>query len=78
MKRHIGEIVRKKANAGFIGEVLTIKLVDIDLEYGPVEHNCFVCNDNDCVEWINCEVIRDGKPTGQYVYHVSECEMETI
>lgn len=78
MKRHVGEIVRKKKNAGFVGEELTIKLADIDPDFGPCEDGCFICNDSSCSEWFNCEIVRDGVPTGQYVYHVSECEMETI
>lgn len=77
-KRNVGDIVRKKANAGFIGEPLVIKLVDIDPDYLPYDNYCFVCDDGDCREWTNCEIIMDGKPTGEYCYHVSECEMEDL
>jgi hypothetical protein len=77
-RRQLGEVVIKKAGAGFTGERLVIKLVNLDPDdrYPPYEDHCFVCDDKGCREWANCEVMVDGKPTDQYVYHVSECEME--
>jgi hypothetical protein len=76
MKRKVGDIVKKKAGAGFVGEELIIKLADVDPGWPPFENGCFVCNKRGCGEWVNCELISDGKPTGTYVFHVSECEME--
>lgn len=72
-RRNIGDIVKKKSNAGFCKEELTVKIVsDNPFSYG----GCFLCSDSDCKEWANCEVIENNKLTEQYVYHISECEME--
>ena len=79
-RRQLGEVVIKKAGAGFTGEQLIIMLVDLDQDekYSAWEDYCFVCNDKGCREWINCEVVVNGKRTGEYVYHVSECQMEDL
>lgn len=77
-RRRVGEIVRKKANAGFVGEELVIRLVD----FTPSEQYsrgcpCFLCDDPKCFEWANVEVLEDGKVIG-YCCHVLECEMEDL
>lgn len=34
-------------------------------------------HDQSCMEWPNVEILNDDKtPTGEYVYHVSECDMQ--
>lgn len=36
------------------------------------------CDDPDCREWVNLEELdANGNPTGEYGYHVPECEMDT-
>ena len=87
-RRNIGDIVRKKAHAGFVGEELTIKLLDLEEDWKikhpyqkPYEDCChydWMCQDKDCREWTTCEIIVDGKPTGNCCYHVNECQMEDI
>lgn len=88
-RRQIGDIVRKKTNAGFIGESLILKILDYGDEEWKKEHpnsspymECFGeyrgCKDEECREWITCEIIVDGKLTGNCCYHVSECEMEDL
>ena len=65
-RRKEGDIVRKIAGAGFCGEELIIK-VGVDSQW----ESCCLCDDNDCKEWANCQVVKDNG----FVYHVSECEM---
>lgn len=34
-------------------------------------------HDQNCKEWPNVEILNDDEtPTGEYVYHVSECDMQ--
>lgn len=71
-RRQAGDIVRKKANAGFIGEELIICLHP-EANNAPCMLNC---GDDNCLEWADCEIIIDGKSINDFCYHVSECEME--
>ena len=82
-RRNIGDIVRKKPNAGFIGESLIIKLVDLDTERPRTnmlyKSYCVLdCGDKKCEEWDNCQIVVDGTPIDDYCYHVSECQMEDL
>jgi len=76
-RRQLGDIVKKRAGAGYVGESLVIKLVHFDLDY-PATDPCFLCDDSACKEWPNVLVMVDGKETEDYCYHVSECEMEDV
>lgn len=68
--RQVGDIVRKKPNAGFVGQSLIIRLTK------GFEH-CILCTNPHCKEWTNCEILdENNQPTGKFCYHVSECEME--
>jgi hypothetical protein len=32
-----------------------------------------------CIEWPNVEILNDDKtPTGEYVYHISKCDMQEL
>jgi len=75
-RRHVGDIVLKKANAGFVGQSLVVKLLDIDLEMGPTDYCFLKCGDPDCKEWTNAMVMDGERETGSYCCHISECEME--
>lgn len=77
-RRQLGDIVKKKANAGFVGEELIIRLVHFDLAYPPTDYCMLDCGDPECREWPNTQVVVDGRDTEDYCYHVSECEMEDI
>ena len=74
MQRKEGDIVWKKAGAGFHSGRLLVQL-------DPIERpddidNCYVCNDENCCGWANLTVLnKDKQPIGK-VYHVSECQME--
>lgn len=80
-RRKVGEIVIKKANAGFIGEPLVVRIMP-EIYEPPYPKDYFEtcsmlsCGDDACREWVNLEVLNaDGTVRG-YCYHVSECEME--
>jgi hypothetical protein len=75
VRRGSGEVVRKKAYAGFLEEPCLIVLHTEDPPEWQ-EYCMLDCGDPECREWANCEVVVDGKPTGKFCYHVSECEME--
>ena len=75
-RRNVGEIVWKKANAGFIGERLIIKIPDDQLD--NTGYCMLSCGDPDCVEYANLYVLNaDGSYRGDCC-HVSECQMEDI
>ena len=77
MKLIPGQVFRKRAFAGFVGEPLTCRIptnADLDHERGP----CMAeCGDPGCIEWANVEVLEEGEPVG-WVYHISECEAEPL
>lgn len=72
-RRKVGDIVRKKPNAGFLGEPGGLWRIADD----GCEPWCVLeCGDDECVEWFTLhEVDADGRPTGRVACHVSECEM---
>ena len=44
---------------------------------GQAEHCMMGCGDPDCREWANLKIAH-GPHAGQYMYHISECQMETL
>jgi hypothetical protein len=44
-------------------------------EGGEADYCMLDCGDTECREWANLEII-SGPHKGEYIYHVSECEME--
>jgi hypothetical protein len=78
-RRSVGDVVRKKANAGYVGEELVVRIVDLEnnIKHPPYSWCMCDCGDNKCKEWTNVEALRDGKVIG-YCYHVSECQMEDL
>lgn len=74
------EIVKRKAGSGFCGssEPKYILLPEINIWNDEVD-GCMLCDDPLCLEFANVEVLDDNKrPTGQYMFHISECEMEDL
>ena len=73
----IGDKVRKKPNAGFIGEPLVCVIPDVRENQDPPP--CFLCDNPDCNEWPTLWALdAEGKPFGPGVCHVSECELEPV
>lgn len=76
-RRTPGEIVIKKAGAGFCGQRLVIKIpltaIGEEFDYCMVS-----CDDNDCKEYANLEVIDEKGNVIGPIYHVSECQMEDL
>ena len=75
-RRHAGDVVHKRENAGFIGVSCTVRLLPEEPEFLGNCH-CFLCDDPDCQEWSNAEVLEDGKVVSM-ACHVSECQMEDM
>jgi hypothetical protein len=81
-RRELGDIVGKKAGAGFCGEELLIR-IPLALDYMPnIAENtdwCMLgCGDPNCKEYANVEILNfNGVVIGE-LYHVSECQMEDI
>jgi hypothetical protein len=72
-RRNAGDIVKKQAGAGFVGESSLVFLPEINPE--DLEP-CFLCDDEDCQEWptvYQCDAA--GKLLGGVACHVSECQM---
>lgn len=75
-RRWAGDVVRKVANAGFVGQPLIIELPrDIP---NNTDYCMLSCGDDRCTEYANVYVLDDsGKRIGE-CYHVSECQMEDL
>ena len=74
-RRKAGDVVIRTPGSGFIGsaEPEKIKLIpEEDNDYCVLE-----CGDKNCREWADCEVV-DGPYKGQFVYHMSECQMKDV
>lgn len=81
IRRNPGEVVRRKPGSGFIGGIEP-EFVKVP-EGENFDNNCIcmLCDDTECREWSNLEVLDEfGKPLEpkDYIYHISECEMETV
>lgn len=76
-RKNIGDILLKKAFAGFIIEPTKIQIPDV-----PENHNidyCMMdCGDDTCREWATVWILDDKGHTVGSAYHVSECQMENI
>jgi hypothetical protein len=74
MRYRPGHMFAKKAGAGFVGEALPLcRIAGWDLNHDPPP--CFICQELECVEWANCEVLDPELQVVGYIHHVSECEM---
>ncbi len=74
VRRKPGEIVKRQPGSGFLNSAKPefIKILDTD-DYDP----CMMgCGDPDCREWPNVEVLDENRVgTGDFLYHISECQM---
>lgn len=82
IRRKAGDIVTKRANAGFIGATGLSWQIQGNPEATPEsEVNGMAwcpmkCGDDDCFEWFTLwEIDSSGMPTGRVACHVCECEM---
>lgn len=70
--RKAGDVVMILAHVAGFGGVPGRYRIDKLGEPKP----CMICDEPDCQEWPNLERLGDlGNRTGEYAYHVSECEM---
>lgn len=84
IRRFPGEIVIRRPGSCFCGSAdqgtqyvrLTDPVVDGDMHHIS-ELGCFVCEDPDCREWANVQVLT-GPYAGDWLCHLSECEMQTF
>ena len=80
IRRNPGEIVKRKPGSGFIGsaEPELIRVPD-GQEYNEAEPWCMLCLDPDCREYANLEIVNEKfERTNNFLYHISECQMETV
>lgn len=74
-RRQPGEIVRRLPGSCFCGSPTPelVRLTDSsDGELHDCSQPCMVCEDPECREWANVQVV----DTGRWMFHLSECEME--
>ncbi len=76
-RRFPGEKVALRPRAGMSGRDHGFLGVIVQREgESPHRYRCPRCADTDCREWTTLEVLDDrGRRTGEFVHHVSECEM---
>jgi hypothetical protein len=91
-RRKPGEIVRRKPGSGFCGsaEPQLVKVpegrayeADCVISNGAWKANpggeasvCMMgCGDPECREWANLEIM-SGLHKGEFMYHISECQMK--
>lgn len=75
-RRKPGEVVRRLPGSGFVGSA-DPQMVRIPSGHDFVDQAdpCMMgCGDPECREWANLEIV-EGPHTGQFIYHISECEM---
>lgn len=77
-RRKPGEIVKRVPGSCFLGaeEPSLVRLTDEsdgDMHY--MDTYCFLCDDPDCTEWANVQVV-GGPHNGEWLCHLSECRME--
>lgn len=87
-RRNPGDIVVKKAMSGFITEACIIQIPTLKhftqhkFPYTSEKEDhdsCMLnCGDPSCVEYANVLVVKNGVTTNEWVYHVSECQMEDL
>ena len=73
-RRKPGDIVRLKANTGFVGDSDRLP-AEIMPEDDPLP--CMLCDDSDCIEWTTLWTVPDPECNGDrhVLCHVSECRM---
>jgi hypothetical protein len=77
-RRNVGDIVIKRENAGFTGQRLRVRLEPMPHPEYP-DYCILDCGDEECKEYSDVAVLDESNnPTGEYCYHVSECEMEDV
>jgi hypothetical protein len=73
-RRKAGDLIRKKAGAGFSG-IEGAGRIRPGSE--PEDWPCLLCGDPECREWPDVWGLHaDGEPNGEMWCHVSECELE--
>lgn len=78
-RRSPGEVVRRLPGSGFTAseEPYYIRVPD-EPEYTTESASCmYGCGDDDCREYTNVRII-GGVHDGEYMYHISECEMTDL
>jgi len=75
-RRQPGEVV-VRIKGGFVGAKYPryVKLCE-PLDESP-DPCCLDCGDPDCIGWDDAEIMH-GHHKGQYIYHISECEMADL
>lgn len=73
-RRSVGEWVRLKRGAGFVGESDRLRA---QIEDDGYETPCFLCDDDACREWATLLTEPDPEAGGERhtLCHVSECQM---
>lgn len=72
------EIVKRQPGSGFLGNVEPFFVqIPGGKEYTSEAEPCILnCDDVECREWANLEIVTDsGQKTGDFLYHISECQM---
>jgi len=75
-RRSPGEIVKRTPGSGFLGNAEP-SLIQVPPEeaYTAEADPCLICDDPECREWANLKIVA-GPLTGEFLYHISECEMK--
>lgn len=75
MKFKIGDRVRKRPNAGFVGVPMECVIPDVPENREDVP-GCMICDDPECNEWPT--IWGTGPDEGGVAYHVSDCQLEVL
>lgn len=75
-RRRPGEVVRREPGSGFVGSAdPQLIRVPSGNDYKEEADPCMMgCGDPECREWANLEIV-EGPHTGQFIFHISECQM---
>jgi len=75
-RRKPGEIVRRSPGSGFVGssEPQLVKVPGGDTYTDEADPCMMGCGDQECREWANLEIM-SGAHTGEFMFHISECQM---
>jgi hypothetical protein len=75
-RRKPGEVVRREPGSGFVASSDPQMIrVPSGHDYSDQADPCMMgCSDPECREWANLEIV-EGPHAGQFIYHISECEM---
>lgn len=75
-RREPGAIVRRHAGSGFVGSTKP-ELVKVPegTAYADEASPCMMgCGDSGCREWANLEIV-GGPHSGEFMFHISECQL---